>query len=351
MYKTRCTGILLCILHITHVLAHRTSFIFFNTSFFIYNYRRLHGDISYLSILSFMVPSLVYHVVELCFIRWCRTNRPLEVLEYVAFLCVFMMCVSRFVDCIFKRSPCIFIVLVCIQNVLTARIGLFYDYSLYEQCFNESVFYNRIVLMVFEEVPVYLSALFMTYTVRVNSFQPYYHLCILLYIVAGAMQCVILLRKEKVLESVHEHVAAKRNVPLFVLCVLCKTNEIFLFLVLTARTENISTVVFYFSIDFLFRLLPFKMPKNALVYLLKVLIVAITFYCIIDQQFFHVYLSLFLFLANGFSNQMVYNAVSNSLMGQSVSDSIVFMLFSVFLPFFAKKYSLRDFIFFNAVRL
>lgn len=351
MFKAPKTGILFYLLHITHVLAHRTSFIFFNTSFFIYNYRRITGSISYPTIFSFMVPSLVYHVVELCFIHRCRTNRPLEVLEYVAFLCVFMICVSRFVDCLFEKSPYIFIVLVSIQNVLSARIGLFYDYSLYEQCFNESVFYHRVLLMVFEEAPVYLSALFMTYITGVKSFQPYYHLCILLYVVAGAIQCVILLRKERMVVSVHENKPSKRNVPLFVLCLLCKTNEIFLFLVLTARTENISTVVFYFSIDFLFRLLPFKMPNNVFAYLSKVLIVALTFYCIIDQQFFHIYLSLVLFFANGFSNQMVYNAVDNTLMEQSLGDFIVFMLVSVFLPFFAKKYSLRDFIFFNAVRL
>lgn len=349
MFRVYKKLIFFYLLHILHVFIHKTSFIFFNTSFFIYTYRRNFGDISYLKIFLFMIPSLIYHITEICCIRGKRNTRY-EELEYIVFNCAFMICVSRFVDSIFLKNHFVFVILISIQNIFSAKIGVFYNYSFYEQCFNENIFRNRILLMIFEALPVYFSALVMTYVEHLNSFKPYFNLCILFYMFTGLVQCFLLLKKEKKLEMIKEESEGK-YMPLFILSILCRTNEIFLYLVLTARTENISTVVFYFSIDFLFRLLPVKLPKNILCYFLKISLTTLTFYCIIDQDFFHIYLSLILFVINGFSNQMVYNASTNNVMEQAAEDFCVFGVFAVFLPFFAKKYSLKDFIFFNDLKL
>lgn len=349
MQKFQRRQFLFYLLHILHVFIHKVSFIFFNTSFFVYFYTKRFDNINYVTIFLFLIPSLIYHIIEMIFIQMTYTNSLIEEIEYIVFICFYLFVTSRFVDWFFQTSPLIFSFLISIQSILSAKIGVFYNYSFYEQCFNEKLFHNRILLMIFEGLPVYFAALYMTYAEIYNSFKPYFYLCILLYLSTGIVQIFNLKdnKKIKVIEDCEE----KKLRSISFLSVICRANEIFLYLVLTARTENISTVVFYFSIDFMFRLCPFKLPNNIFCYLIKFLITVSTFYFIIDQSLIHIYFSLLIFLINGFSNQMVYNSVQNTLMEQTVENFLVFTVFSIFLPFFAKKYCLKDFVFFNDVKL
>ncbi|KRH91808.1 putative transporter, partial [Pseudoloma neurophilia] len=135
------------------------------------------------------------------------------------------------------------------------------------------------------------------------------------------------------------------------LSILCRANEIFLFLVLSSQTDTMAFIVFYFSFDFIFRLLPVKLPENTAFKILKFFIIISTFYVMIYQDVLHIYITFMIFLANGFTNQMVYNSIENTLMERTIENFIVFLLYSTFYPYFAKKYCLKDFIFFNELKL
>lgn len=378
--------------------------------------------------------------MEILFIKYSKTHSMNEEIEYLLFTCFYLLITGTFVDCYFMDNILLFIGLLSIFSVLSARIGVFYNYSFYEKCFNEDVYKNRIILLVFESLPVYFTAFIISYlegdisadisnetekklnlddknenlgnktenlgnkTENLNNksdivgnnnqfnnynlkgldpntsglldhsdtltnssnlvqnqsdsfkqksvFEPYFNICTVLYLIMGIVQLINIRRKNKfkIIEQNTECCRVKID-KISGISVFCRINEIFLYLVLTAKTENMSFVVFYFSFDFLFRLFPFKIPKNNIFKLIKIFITISTFYFIINQNYLNIILTGCIFTMNGFTNQMVYNSIQYTLMEKTIENFIVFGLFSLLLPFFAKRSCLKDFIFFNDVKL
>lgn len=335
--------------HILHVFIQKVTFIFFNTAFFVYSYRRKSEILEYSTICLFLLPSFVFHLMEMFYIKYSKRHSIIEEIEYILFTCFYLLITGQFIDCYFTGDLIIFTCLITIHNALSAKIGVFYNYSFYERCFNEEIFRNRILLIIFEGLPVYFSAAYMSYVDSYKTFKPYFYVCSALYLATGSIEIINLRENGKI--EIIEDPREKKVKSISLLSVFCRVNEIFLYLVLISKTENVTFVVFYFSIDFIFRLFPLKLPKNLIFKIMKIVITISTFYFIINQDMLHIYIAVIIFLANGFTNQMVYNTVNNTLMEKTVENFLVFLIFSVFMVFFARKYCLRDFIFFNDVKL
>ncbi|KRH91893.1 putative transporter, partial [Pseudoloma neurophilia] len=194
------SAFLFYICHILHVFVQKVSFIFFNTTFFIYFYKKQKNYLNYFTIYLFLLPSFIFHIMEIFYIKYSNAYSLFEEIEYILFTSFYLLIISRLIDCYFIENIFIFIFLIIIYNILSAKIGVFYNYTFYEKCFSDDNFFNRILLIIFENLPVYFTAIYISFfdlsfdndkplkikNISENiSFKPYIYICTFLYILTG----------------------------------------------------------------------------------------------------------------------------------------------------------------------
>lgn len=140
-----------------------------------------------------------------------------------------------------------------------------------------------------------------------------------------------------------------KKISIYFMKILCSTTDILTYFILTTSMSQQTDLVMYFSIDFIFKLIDYKVRFIYTFLLFKFVLITTTFSFLLLKK---TDILIFLFIMNGISNRMVYRLFYDHFDDTFYADVIVFAVVGWFIVGFGKNdVSFEDFVFFSSVRL
>lgn len=281
---------------------------------------------------------------------------------------IWMKVFGYFIDLYILPHTKIICALLTVQNILIAITDSFLLKLMDVVYFNKihRISSNKLLYIFIEEMPNYLFALFFTYTEKIflKSYKPYFDLASIFYFISAlilyniSMKGITRYNAPKTNRSTFfiEDPSTSQIRTLFFSKIFCTITDILIYFFLMSQMRAQSYLVFYYSIEFLFKLINVGIPRRYFNFFVgaKIAVTAFTFICVTFLSVYVHYLFLIvLFLVNGVSNQVIYGEYGKVCGKFDKSNIVIFMVVSCFVMWYGQKpdESFEDFIFFSSVRL
>ncbi|KAF7683560.1 hypothetical protein TCON_1228 [Astathelohania contejeani] len=228
----------------------------------------------------------------------------------------------------------------------------------------KSGYFHKLIEVFFEEVPMYfLAIIFNAFeTIYSPSLRPYFNLTSLLYLISSLVLLKLPDWETELRKNNSINLTKKlkyKSIILIVTQALCIINEGLLYFLLVTNMAQESYFLFYFSLEFLFRLVYAQIPKKIFfefiflkytLFLLSVLFIAYR-----DSMGMPI-ITAIIFVLNGLTNHMVFKSFEKDKEAnrfEHLVEIIVFGVVSLGMVVYSRRPErcLKDFIFFCSIRI